>query len=119
MKIDRDFIPVNIFELPDLSKKFVNECLDSNWVSSGGEFVSKFENEIAKITNKKYGSAVSNGSDALDIAITALNLNQGDQIILPNFTIISCLNQILRLGVEPLFVDADPDTAQIDRHSQR
>ena len=94
--------------------KYVNDCLDTNWISSGGKYLSLFEKEMAKRTKRKFSFGVSNGTTALDIAITALDINKGDEIIVPNFTIISCINQILRVGAIPIFIDACPNTWNMD-----
>lgn len=91
-------------------KKYVNECIDTNWISFEGPFVKKFEEGMAELTHRKYGIAVSNGSVALDTAVMALNLKTGDEVIMPDFTIISCAAPIVRAGATPVLVDADMDT---------
>jgi perosamine synthetase len=108
------FIPVNIPRLNKKSREYVIDCLDSGWISSSGSYVKEFESGIAKIVKSDFGVAVTNGSTALDLAIASLELKSGDEVILPNFTIISCLNQILRIGAVPVFVDADPVTWNMD-----
>jgi perosamine synthetase len=113
MSHKKDYIPVNIPKIPQLSKSFVEECMNSGWISTG-RFVTDFEEAISKIVSKRFGIAVTNGTTALDISLTALNLQPGDEVILPNFTIVSCLNQLIRMGVEPIFVDADPKTWNMD-----
>ena len=69
---------------------------------------------MQKKVNRKYGVAVANGTAAIDIAIEALSISKGDEIIVPTFTIISCINQILRIGAKPVFVDSDPITWNMD-----
>ena len=110
----KKIIPVNRPLFSKLEKKYLNQCIDSGWISSSGDFIKKFENSFKKIVSRKYAVAVSSGTAALDIAVKTLNLNQGDEIIVPNFTIISCLNEIIREGIKPIFVDADPITFNID-----
>uniref|UniRef100_UPI0040471000 DegT/DnrJ/EryC1/StrS family aminotransferase n=1 Tax=Algoriphagus sp. TaxID=1872435 RepID=UPI0040471000 len=100
-------IPVNKPLLDGNEKKYLIECIDSGWISSEGPFVSKLEENIAKRVGRKYGIAVSNGSVAIDAAITALGISKGDEVIIPTFTIISCVSQILRIGAIPIFVDVD------------
>ena len=78
-------------------KKYVNECIETGWISSEGPFVKRFENEFSKYNNKKYGVAVANGTAALEIALAALELSPGDEVILPSFTIISCANAIVKV----------------------
>jgi perosamine synthetase len=105
-----DFIPVNEPLINGNEKKYLLECIDSGWVSSEGPFVGQFEELFAKRVGRTYGIAVSNGSGALDIAVQALQLGPGDEIILPAFTIISCAASIVRSGAVPVLVDADPQT---------
>lgn len=115
-----DFIPVNNPKFSGNEKKYLEECITSGWISSEGPFVKKFENEFAKLVDRQYGVAVSNGTAALDIAIEALRLGPGDEVIMPSFTIISCIHQIIRSGAKPILVDSDEntwnmDTSQIER----
>jgi perosamine synthetase len=101
------FIPVNEPLLNGNEKKYLDECIDTGWISSEGPFVKEFETKFSKRVNRKYATAVSNGSVALDIAITALGIGKGDEVILPSFTIISCIAQIIRNGATPVLVDSD------------
>ena len=110
----KKIIPVNRPLFSKLEKKYLNQCIDSGWISSGGPFILKFENSFKKIVSRRYSATVSNGTAAIDIAIKTLNLRKGDEIIVPNFTIISCLNEIIREGIKPIFIDADPNTFNID-----
>lgn len=106
----KKIIPVNEPLLNGNEKKYLSECIDSGWISSEGPFVSKFEEDFAGRVDRKYGIAVCNGTAAIDIAIDALSLNPGDEVIMPTFTIISCINQIIRAGLIPRLVDSDPIT---------
>lgn len=105
-----DFIPVNEPLLTGNEKKYLNECIDTGWISSEGPFVKEFEAQLSARVGRKQGIAVSNGSVALDAAIVALNIVQGDEIILPTFTIISCAAAIVRAGAIPVVVDMNPQT---------
>jgi len=105
-----DFIPVNEPLLGGNEKKYLNECIDTGWISSEGPFVTNFEEVLAEKVNRKHGIAVANGTAALDIAVEALGIGYGDEVILPTFTIISCLHQIVRCGATPVLVDCDPVT---------
>ncbi len=109
-----DFIPVNQPLLDGNEKKYVLQCLDSGWISSEGEFVKRFENEFAQSVGRKYGIAVCNGSVALDVAIAALGIGMGDEVILTTFTIISCAAAIVRSGAIPVVVDCDRATWNMD-----
>ena len=104
------FIPVNEPVIGDREKQLVMECLNTGWISSEGPFVSKFEEAFSRRVERQHGIACANGSAALDIAIAALKLGPGDEIILPTFTIISCAAAVVRAGATPVVVDADPDT---------
>jgi len=105
-----DFIPVNEPLLDGTEKKYLLECIDTGWISSEGPFVRQFEELFAGRVGRQYGIAVANGSGALDIAVQALRLGPGDEVILPAFTIISCAVSIVRAGATPVLVDADPVT---------
>lgn len=105
-----DFIPVNEPLLNGNERKYLLECIDTGWISSEGPFVKQFEERFAKRTGRQYGVAVANGSGALDIAVAALGLQSGDEVILPTFTIISCAAAIVRAGAVPVLVDSDPFT---------
>jgi perosamine synthetase len=105
-----DFIPVNAPRLAGNERKYLNECIDTGWISSEGSFVRRFEESFAERVGRKHGICVSNGTAALDLAIEALELNAGDEVIMPAFTIISCLQVVLRVGAVPVLVDSDPHT---------
>ena len=109
-----DFIPVNVPILTGNEKKYVNECIDTGWISSEGPFVERFEAAFAARVGRKYGIAVSNGTAALDVAVGALGIEEGDEVILPTFTIISCAQAIVRAGAVPIVVDSDPNTWNMD-----
>ena len=91
-------------------KKYIDECIDTNWISFEGPFVKRFEEGMANLTHRKYGVAVANGSVALDTAIIALEIGEGDEVIMPDFTIMSCAAPIVRAGARPVLIDADPLT---------
>ena len=109
-----NLIPVNEPLLDGNEQKYLAECITTGWISSEGPFVKRFESEFADRVDRKYGIAVSNGSGALDIAIAALGIGRGDEVILPTFTIISCAAAIVRAGATPVVVDADPVTWNMD-----
>lgn len=108
------FIPVNEPLLDGNEKKYVNEAIDSGWISSEGPFVQKFEEEFAKRIGRKFGVSVSNGTAALEIAVKALGIGKGDEVILPSFTIISCAGAIVKAGGTPVLVDSDKATWNMD-----
>jgi perosamine synthetase len=109
-----DFIPVNTPLLDGNEKKYLIECIDSGWISSEGPFVAEFEKKFAERVGRKHAVAVSNGTCALDLAVEALDIGPGDEVILPTFTIISCITQIIRAGATPILVDVELDTWNMD-----
>jgi perosamine synthetase len=104
------FIPVNEPKLDGNEKKYLNECIDTGWISWEGPFVEKFEEDMAQYTGREFAVSVSNGSAALEVAVMALELEKGSEIIVPTFTIISCLAPIIRCGLKPVLVDSYQDT---------
>jgi perosamine synthetase len=106
-------IPVNIPRLDGNEKKYLIECIETGWISSEGPFVSRLEEGMCELTERKHGIAVCNGSLALDIAVKAVGIKPGDEVILPSFTIISCASAVIRNGATPVFVDSDPVTWNI------
>ncbi len=107
-------IPVNEPLLTGNESKYLSECIETGWISSEGPFVRKFEESMAAVAGQRYGVAVVNGSAALDVAVAALRIGPGDEVILPTFTIISCASAIVRAGATPVVVDADPATWNLD-----
>lgn len=103
-------VPVNTPLLSGNELKYVTECIQSGWISSEGPFISLFEEKFSAYVDRKYGVAVSNGSAALDIAIKALEIGFGDEVIMPTFTIISPAQSIINAGAKPVLVDCDYDT---------
>lgn len=107
-------IPVNEPLLNGNEKKYLLECIETGWISSEGPFIKRFETEFAQRFGRKHAVAVANGTAALDIAIEALDIGPGDEVIVPAFTIISCLHQIIRAGATPVLVDSCPLTWNMD-----
>ena len=107
-------IPVNQPLLDGNEKKYLEECIDTGWISSEGPFIKQFEARFAAKVHRRHGVAVCNGTAALDAAIEALGVAPGDEVIMPTFTIISCIMQIVRAGATPVLVDSDPQTWNMD-----
>ena len=103
-------IPVNIPKLGEREKELLAECIDSGWISSEGPFVTEFEDRMASQAGRAFGIAVCNGTAALDVGLAAIGIGPGDEVIVPTFTIISCIHQIVRAGARPVFVDSDAAT---------
>lgn len=107
-------IPVNTPEITQEDIDSVIQSLRDGWISGEGPVVAGFESAVASSVGRKYAVAVSNGSDALDLAFRVLDLEPGDEVILPSFAIISCLAPLLRFGLVPVFVDVDATTWNLD-----
>lgn len=107
-------IPVNEPLLDGNEKKYLLECIETGWISSEGPFIKEFEERFAGRVGRRHAVAVANGTAALDIAVEALDIGHGDEVILPTFTIISCIGQIIRAGAIPVLVDSDPLTWNMD-----
>ena len=108
------FIPVSEPCLGKEEKENVVDCMDTGWISSLGKYIPIFEDNFAKYCNKKYGVAVFNGTVALQLALRALNIGKGDEVIIPNLTFIATANAVSYTGAKPIFVDSEPKTWNID-----
>lgn len=107
-------IPVSEPLLNGNEKRYLAECIDSGWISSEGPFVGKFEAAFASRISRAQGVAVCNGTAALEAALYGLGVGEGDEVIMPAFTIISCAVAALRLGARPVLVDIEPETWCMD-----
>src|SRR5574341_2375638 len=103
-------IPVNEPHIGKREYDYVNECLQTGWISSEGRLIHDFEACWSTYCDMRYGVAVSNGTVALQAAVACLDLKQGDEVIMPTFTIISCAQAVTMNGGVPVLVDADPET---------
>lgn len=108
------FIPVNEPDLSGNEKKYLNECIDTGWISSEGPFVTKLEECFSARVGRKHGIAVCNGTTALVAAVRALGLSKGDEVIMPSFAIISCISALLESGLVPVLVDSEATTWNMD-----
>jgi len=107
-------IPVNRPLFHGNEPEYIRECLETGWISSEGPYVGELEKKFAEKIGRRYGIAVSSGSGALDIAVEALGLGPGDEVILPTFTIISPAFSVVRAGATPVLADSDPLTWNMD-----
>ncbi len=107
-------IPVSTPLIGDLEEELVVDCIRTGWISSEGQYVKDFEKSCATYAGVKHGIAVSNGTTALKVALECLDLNEGDEVIMPTFTIISCALAIIEVGAIPVLVDSDPETWCMD-----
>ncbi len=107
-------IPVYRPSIGDKEKQYVNECLDSSWISSKGEFITRFEHAFASFTGSQHALTVANGTVALHLALLGAGIRPGDEVLVPTLTYIASVNAIKYCGAEPVFVDSLPDTWQMD-----
>ncbi|MDA9854799.1 LegC family aminotransferase [Paracoccaceae bacterium] len=98
----------------DLDKQYVLSCIESGWVSSAGNFLSSFEEEIAKICGTKFAVALINGTAALELALRAVGVQPKDEVICPSLTFVATANAISHIGALPNFVDSEKDNYGID-----
>jgi perosamine synthetase len=114
MKFDKVKIPLYQPHVSKNQKKYVIDCLDSNWISSKGKYVELFEKSFSKFTNSKFSIAVSNGTVAIHLALMAIKIKKEDEILVPSFTYIAPVNAISYVGAKPVFVDTDLFDLQMD-----
>ena len=107
-------IPVTRVDLGGNEAKYLQECIDTGWISSEGPFVRRFEADFCALTGQRHGIAVANGSVALDLALSVIGFEPGDEVVMPDFTIISCASAVVRAGATPVFVDAEPTSWNMD-----
>ena len=111
---NQTFLPIYQPSLSGNEKLYVNQCLDTNWISSKGEFINRFETSFAQYINTPYATSVSNGTVALHFALLAIGISPGDEIIVPSLTYVASVNTIIQAGAIPVFVDSLAGTWQID-----
>jgi perosamine synthetase len=107
-------IAVNEPLLGERELKYVMDCLRTGWISSAGKYINEFEERWAAYCGRRYGIAVSSGTAALQVAVASLGLKPGDEVIMPTFTIISCVSAVINNGCVPVLVDSDPRTWCMD-----
>lgn len=107
-------IPVYRPSLCGKEKIYVQQCLDENWISSKGEFVERFESSFAKYVECNYALSVCNGTVALHVALLALGIGEGDEVLVPSLTYIATANAVRYTGATPVFVDCNRHTWQMD-----
>ena len=105
-----DFIPLHAPTFAGNEKKYLNECIDTTFVSSVGKFVDLFEQKIAEYTGAKQAVVCVNGTNALHIALKLSGVEKGDEVITQPLTFIATTNAIVYAGAVPVFVDVDKDT---------
>jgi perosamine synthetase len=113
------FIPVYQPYLGGNEKQYVLDCLDSTWISSKGKYLALFEESFKRYTGARYATAVSNGTVAIHLALVALGIGPGDEVIVPSLTYIASVNPIVQVGATPVFADSLRDSWQLDPEDVR
>ncbi len=108
------FLPVAEPALRGNEKRYVLDCLESGWISSSGEYVRRFEEALAAFFEVKYAVACCNGTVALHLALLAAGIGAGDEVIVPTATFVASANAALYAGAQPVLVDCDHDSWQLD-----
>ena len=114
--------PIYLHE-PDFSdskaKDYVNECIESGWVSSAGKWVEKFEKKLSEFTGAKYAIAVSNGTVALRLALFLMGVRNNDEVLIPPLTFVATANAVSHLGAKPHFIDIESESLGMSPYSLR
>ena len=110
----KGFIPLSVPEIRGNEWKYVKECLDTSWVSSGGAFVDRFEQEFARYLETPYAVSVVNGTAALHVALLVAGVEADDEVLIPALTFIAPANAIRYAGAWPVFIDVEMDYWQLD-----
>lgn len=108
------FYPVSMPSITELEEQYVNDAVRSGWISSMGEYVSSFEEHFAKFCGVSYALTVSNGTTAIHLALAALDIGPGDEVIMPDLSFVATANAVMMSGATPVFCDIEPDTLCID-----
>lgn len=112
--VSKGTIPLCIPELKGNEWNYVKECLDTNWVSSAGPFVSRFEAAVSNYVGAHHAVATVNGTAALHVALLVAGIQEDDEVLMPALTFIAPANAIRYTGAWPVFIDVEPDHWQID-----
>ncbi len=114
VKPRRPIIPVCEPTLSGNELKYITDAVETNWISSAGSYIRRFEALFAEKVGTRYGIACANGTVALHLALATLGLEPGDEVIIPTFTMIATANAVTYLGARPVLVDNEPQTWNMD-----
>lgn len=109
-----NLIPVAVPELVGNEWAYVKDCLDSGWISSVGSFVTRFETDFAARTGARHAVSMASGTAALHVALQVVGVRADDEVLMPTLTFIAPANAVRYAGAWPVFVDAEPETWQMD-----
>jgi perosamine synthetase len=107
-------VPVNEPVITAEAKKYVAEAMESGWISSAGKYIAQFEEKFAAFLGVKHAVTTTSGTTALHLSLASIGIQAGDEVIVPDFTMIGSVDPILYLGAKPVFVDAEIETYNID-----
>ena len=107
-------MPISEPSLGGNELKYVADCINTMWISSQGAYIGKFEKAVSDFIGVPFGLTVSNGTNALQLALVALKIGRGDEVIVPSITFGACGNAVIHAGATPVFVDIDAQTKTID-----
>jgi perosamine synthetase len=108
------FIPVSAPTLAGNEKRYVMDCLESNWISARGKYVEQFEAAFAEFCGVRHAVSCTNGTVALHLALLALGIGPGDEVIVPTLTFVATANAVRYCGATPVFIDCESETWNID-----
>ena len=108
------FVPVNEPVITPESKKYVAEAMETGWISSAGKYIGEFEEQFAKFLGVKHAITTTSGTTAIHLALVALGIGPGDEVIVPDFTMMGSVLPVLYCGATPIFVNAEPEAFNID-----
>ncbi|MEO6347915.1 MAG: DegT/DnrJ/EryC1/StrS family aminotransferase [Aquaticitalea sp.] len=108
------FIPISQPSITQKEIDYVTDAVSSTWISSLGKYLDRFEVEFADFCGSRYAVCVSNGTVAIQLALTAYGIGEGDEVIMPNLSFIATANATLHCGAKPVFADIDPENLCID-----
>lgn len=107
-------IPLSVPTLAGDELAYLRECIESGWVSTAGPFVTRFERAVADYVGARHAVSTSNGTAALHIALLVAGVGPGDEVLVPDLTFIAPVNAVRYCGAEPVFVDVERETWQMD-----
>ena len=111
--MNHKFIPLSVPNFKGNELKYVTEAIESEWVSTGGAFIDKFEKEVTSYVKSSGAVACQNGTSGLHIALEICGVKRDDEVIVPTLTFIAAINPVRYIGAEPVFMDCD-DTLSMD-----